>query len=107
AGTAYNMTIRSVDANWNLVSSTHTVGVTSSDSSATLPAIGALSAGTRTVSVTLATVGSKTVTATDITDGTKSANTSPAINVIIGTATKLTIQTQPSSSATAAVEFAP
>jgi hypothetical protein len=106
SGTAYNITIRSVDALWNLVSSTHTVGITSSDSSATLPANGALAAGTRTASVTLITLGSQTVTATDITDGTKTANTSPAINVIIGTANKLTIQTQPSSSATAGVDFA-
>jgi hypothetical protein len=106
SGTAYNFTIRSVDALWNLVSSTHTVGITSSDSSATLPASGALAAGTRTVSVTLRTIGSQTVTATDITDGSKTANTSPGINVIVGTATKLTIQTQPSSSATAGVQFA-
>src|SRR5207247_5992484 len=53
AGTAFNVTIRSVDAQWNLVSSTHTVGITTSDPSATLPSNGALSAGTRTVSVTL------------------------------------------------------
>src|SRR6185503_5538837 len=50
AGTALNATIRSVDACWNLVSSTHTVGITSSDFNATLPANGSLSAGTRTVS---------------------------------------------------------
>src|SRR5207237_318305 len=62
AGTAYNVTVNSADANWNLVSSTHTVGITSSDSSATLPANGALSAGTRTASVTLRTTGSQTVT---------------------------------------------
>src|SRR5213078_2311756 len=55
AGTAFNVTIRSVDAAWNLVSSTHTVGITSSDSNAILPANGALSAGTRTASVTLKT----------------------------------------------------
>src|SRR5206468_2833665 len=81
AGLAFNVTVNAVDANWNVVSSTHTAGITSSDSSATLPANGALSAGTRTVSVTLRTVGSQTVTATDIPDGTKTANSSAPITV--------------------------
>ena len=106
ANTAFNVTINAVDANWNLVSSTHTVATTSSDANALLPANGALSAGTRTVSVTLKTAGSQTVTATDITDGTKTANTSPTMIVNAGAASKLTIQTQPSSSATAGVTFA-
>src|SRR5205814_130868 len=53
AGTAFNATVNAVDANWNLVSSTHSVGITSIDSNATLPANGTLLAGTRTVSVTL------------------------------------------------------
>src|SRR5439155_22808885 len=66
----------------------------------------ALSAGTRTVSVTLRTVGSQTVTATDITDGTKTANTSAPITVIADAANKLTIQTQPSPTAAAGVPFA-
>src|SRR5204862_1198779 len=48
SGLAFNATVNAVDANWNLVSSTHTVGITSSDSSATLPANAALSAGTKT-----------------------------------------------------------
>src|SRR5213075_228989 len=51
-GSSFNVTIRAVDALWNLVNSTHTVGITSSDSAAVLPANGALAAGTRTVSVT-------------------------------------------------------
>ncbi len=106
AGTAFNVTANAVDANWNIVSSTHTVGITSSDSNAILPANAALSAGTKTFSVTLKTVGSPTMTATDITDGTKTANTSPAVTVIPGAANKLTIQTQPSSTATAGVPFA-
>src|SRR5439155_428550 len=53
AGTAFNVTIRSVDADWNLVSSIHTVGISSTDTNATLPANGSLSVGTRTASVTL------------------------------------------------------
>src|SRR5205085_7690262 len=47
AGAAFNVTVNAVDANWNLVSSIHTVGITSSDANATLPANAALVAGTR------------------------------------------------------------
>jgi len=82
AGTAFTVTVNAVDANWNVVSSTHTVGITSSDPAATLPASAALVAGTRTFSVTLNTVGSRTVTATDITDASRTANTSAAITVV-------------------------
>src|SRR5439155_426470 len=57
SGTAFNVTVRSVDTDCNLVSSTHTVGITSSDTAATLPSNGALSAGTRPASVTLRTLG--------------------------------------------------
>src|SRR5206468_591149 len=66
----------------------------------------ALSAGTRTMSVTLKTVGSQTVTASDITDNAKTANTSASITVNVGAANKLTILTQPSSTATAGQPFA-
>jgi hypothetical protein len=90
AGTAFTITVNAVDANWNVVSSTHTVGITSSDAGATLPANAALVAGTRTFSVTLNTAGSRTVTATDITDGTKTANTSAAITVVSPAAITLT-----------------
>ncbi len=90
AGTAFTVTVNAVDANWNLVNSvTHTVGVTSSDGNATLPANVALAAGTRALNITLRTAGTRTVTATDITDGTKTANTSPATTVNPGAFTKL------------------
>ena len=105
AGTAFSVTVRSVDADWNLVSSIHTVGISSTDTNATLPANGSLSAGSRTVSVTLLTMGSQTVTATDLTDGTRTASISPPISVTLGLANKLVIQTQPSSTATAGVAF--
>jgi hypothetical protein len=98
AGTPFIVTVNAVDANWNVVSSTHTVGITSTDAAATVPANAALVAGTRTFSVILNTVGSWTVTATDITDGTKTANTSPAITVALGTAVKLGFTSQPGSS---------
>src|SRR5207302_1455123 len=60
AGSALTVTVNAVDANWNVVSSTDTVALTSSDANATLPANAALVAGTKTFSVTLATVGSRT-----------------------------------------------
>ena len=82
-GTAFNVTVNAVDANWNLVNTvTDTVAITSSDSAATLPGNAALSGGTRAFSVTLNTLGSWTVTATDSTDGSKTANTSLSISVI-------------------------
>src|SRR5206468_2996617 len=80
-GTAFTVTVNAVDTDWYVVSSTHTVGITSSDGSATLPANAALVGGTKTFSVTLNTPGPMTVTATDITDGTKTANTSPLFTV--------------------------
>src|SRR5580765_1836295 len=82
AGTPFNVTVNAVDPNWNLVNTiTDTVGLTSSDSNATLPANTPLVAGTKTLSVTLNTVGSRTLTVSDITDGSKTANTTPAITV--------------------------
>src|SRR5205823_7969548 len=42
----FNLTVNAVDANWNLVNTvTHTVGISSSDSGAILPANAALVAG--------------------------------------------------------------
>src|SRR5207247_7010447 len=64
------------------------------------------SADTTTFSVTLKAAGSQTVTATDITDGTKTANTSSAMTVNPTAAIKLTIQAQPSPTATAGQVFA-
>ena len=78
---AFNVTVNAVDQYWNPVSATDTVGITSSDTAATLPANAALAAGTNTFAVTLNTIGSFTVTATDVTDGTKTAITTPAITV--------------------------
>jgi hypothetical protein len=75
AGSAFTVTVNAVDNNWNVVSSTHTVGITSSDANAVLPANAALAAGTRTFNVTFKTAGNQTATATDITDGTKTSNT--------------------------------
>ena len=89
AGVPFTVTVNAVDANWNVVSSTHTVAITSSDINANLPPNAALAAGTRTFSVSLKTAGSRTVTATDVTDGTKTASTSPPITVNPGPFAKL------------------
>src|SRR5206468_11480033 len=84
--------VNAVDANWNIVaSSTHTVGITTTDSNDTHPANAALSSGTRTFAVTFKSMGSWTITTTDITDGTKTANTSPAITATAGAFAKLQI----------------
>src|SRR5436309_7083703 len=86
AGVVFTVTVNAVDAGWNVVSSTDTVGITSSDGSASLPVNAALSSGTKTFNVTLNTVGTATVTASDITDTNKTANTSPSITVNLGCA---------------------
>ncbi len=75
AGLPFNVTVNAVDAVWNRVSSTDTIAITSSDSTAALPANAALVGGTATFSVTFLTTGNYTVTATDVTDATKTANT--------------------------------
>ena len=79
AGTPFNVTVKAVDANWNLAGGTDIVGITSSDLSATLPLNSPLVVGTKTFSVTLYATG--TITASDITNIAKSANTSPSITV--------------------------
>ena len=89
AGSAFSVTVNAVDTNWNVVSASDTVGITSSDANALLPTNAPLVAGTRTFSVTLKTSGSQTLTATDITDGTKGAATSGAISVNAGTFARL------------------
>src|SRR5439155_638361 len=92
AGMAFNVTVNAVDANWNLVTNVaDTVGFTSSDVNAALPANAVLSLGSKVLSLTLKTAGSATVTASDITDGTKTPNTSPAVAVNAGAVTKLQI----------------
>ena len=81
ANAPFTVTVQAVDANWNAVSSTDTVGITSSDANAVLPSNAALVAGAGSFSITLETGGSATVTATDITDGSKTASSSAAIPV--------------------------
>ncbi len=92
AGMAFNVTINAVDANWNLVNTvTDTVGITSSDVNAVLPANAALVNGTRTSSVTFRTAGYRTVIVSDWTDNTKTSNTSPDVLVNPAAATILKV----------------
>ncbi len=98
AGAAFNVTVNAVDANWNLVSSTNVIQITSSDANATLPANAGLVGGTRTFSVTLKTTPSQTITASDLTDGTKAPSTSPSIPVTAASANKLVFGQQPTDS---------
>src|SRR5262249_36568671 len=58
-----------------------TVGLTSTDTSATLPPAAALAAGTQNLTVYFNGIGNFTLTATDLDDGTKGSSTSPAIAV--------------------------
>ena len=91
AGTSYTVTVKAVDANWNVVSTNDTVAITSSDANATLPASAALTAGSATFNVTNKTVGTWTVTATDSTHTGVTANTSPSFAVNVGAFAKLQI----------------
>ena len=75
AGLPFNMTVRAVDSVWNLVSSSDTVHLTSTDGTATLPADAALGGGTATMTVTFGSSGTFTITASDVTDPTKTADT--------------------------------
>src|SRR5205823_1255836 len=91
AGAGFTVTVNAVDANWNTVSTNHTVGITATDPNAVLPANNALTSGSTTLALTNKTAGTWTITATDITDGTKTSNTSPAITVTAAAFTKLQI----------------
>ena len=59
AGSSFNATVNAVDANWNPVTSTDTVAITSSDANASLPANAALIAGTKTWALAWTEKGSR------------------------------------------------
>ncbi|MFM1769763.1 MAG: hypothetical protein RJA22_2292 [Verrucomicrobiota bacterium] len=85
-GAPFSVTVNGVDAYWNLVSAaTDTVGLSSTDTAATLPASAALASGTRAFSVTLNTAGTATLTASNLTDGTMAPATSPSLTVNLAT----------------------
>ena len=80
-GVPFNITVTAVDANWNLVSSTDLIGITSSDATATLPASAPLVSGTATFSVVLNDDAEPyTITATDLTNGGITAGVSAQVS---------------------------
>ncbi len=81
AGTPFAVTVNSVDANWNLISTNDTVRIFASDTNAVLPANAALIAGAQTFSLTLKSAGSRTVTASNITHATIGGGTSSAVAI--------------------------
>jgi hypothetical protein len=79
----FTVSVNAVDNYWNPLSApADTVGITASDSFATLPANAPLISGERDFLLTLSIAGSATITATDLTDGSKAPNTSPSIPVV-------------------------
>ena len=91
AGTAFDVTVNAVDDNWNKISSTNIIAITSSDVNAVLPSSAALVSGSNTYSIILNTSGTSTVTATNNTNGSISANTSPSTTINAGAINKLQI----------------
>src|SRR5260370_36071276 len=93
AGAAFTVTVSESDATWNVVSNvTDTVGLSSSDTNASLPSLVSLpllNLATTNLSVTLKTAGTTTLTASDASDPSKNAYTSPSIAVNAGALTKL------------------
>ena len=89
AGTAFAVKVLASDAYGNLINTvTDTIGITSSDATAVLPASAALVNGTNSFNVTPKDAVSQTVTATDSTTGTQTG-TSSAITVNAGALAKL------------------
>jgi autotransporter-associated beta strand protein len=79
-GVPFSVSVRAVDSFWNAVNSTDLIGITSSDSLATLPANASLVAGSASFSVTFnQAVEPYTVTATDLTNGSIASGVSSPI----------------------------
>jgi hypothetical protein len=80
-GTQFSVTVNAVDNSWHMVNAADTIHITSTDSSATLPADAALANGTGSFSVTFNAAGSFTVKASDVTDATKTSATGSTTTV--------------------------
>ncbi len=92
AGTPFTITLRAVDAYWNLVSGINDrVALTSTDAFAGMPAETTLVNGQRLLPVTLYKTGAQTITATDVDNGSITANTSSPVNVTGGPFAKVLI----------------
>jgi hypothetical protein len=93
AGNPFNVTVNSVDAYWNLLTTNDVVHVASSDTNAVLPADTALSSGSKSLAVTLKTAGTQTVTASDITRLAVGTNTSSPLILNPGAFSRLQLLT--------------
>jgi hypothetical protein len=79
-GISFPVAVNAVDAQWNLVNTvSDTVGLSSSDVTATLPSATALLAGTANLLIAFNANGNFSLTASDLDDGSKTPSTSPAI----------------------------
>jgi hypothetical protein len=93
AGTGFNITVKSVDANWNSVNTNDTVHLTQSgDANVILPADTALVGGTVTLSVTNILTGvGQSLSVSDVSNGGIAADTSSAYTVVSGAAVRLVL----------------
>lgn len=100
AGLPYNVSVTAKDAYGNIaIGYTGTIGVTSSDSQAVLPAAGPLSNGSGTFPVTLKTSGAQTISVADTVNPT--LNASGSIPVSAAAATHLNVVVTSGSTVTA------
>ena len=81
-GTPFQVIVNTTDDNWNVVSTSDEVQLSSSDTQANLPSSANLVNGTVTLNVTLNTTGSQTLTAEDITNASVADIVSPIIDVV-------------------------
>ena len=87
-GVSFNITVNSVDANWNVLAASSTVKITTSDLYDTEPSDGVLIGGTNIYLVSFRTSGAQKITATDMNLGL-SPDVSPNITVNANTPAKL------------------
>jgi hypothetical protein len=81
-GNPFNVTVNAVTDNWiRVTGATNVVSLSTTDTTALVPANTALTGGTATLSVTLNSLGNWTITASDVTEPSKPSNTSPPVNV--------------------------
>jgi hypothetical protein len=91
AGNAFNLTVRAVDAYWNLVPGiTHRVAFASSDSFAIMPQDTTLADGQRIVPVRLHKSGPQRIWVTDL-DAPINADTSSAVTIVGGSFARVLI----------------
>src|SRR6185295_3090747 len=100
AGTPFTITVRAVDAYWNVVSGIGDhVALTSTDAFAGLPADTTLTSGVITFPGRLFKSGAQTITAHDLTNGAITDNTSGTVNVVGGSFARVLVLAPGESSA--------